>query len=133
VKNKDYSESTGTTSCVVLITNDMIYCANAGDSRAVLCSAGEAVPLSEDHKPQKAEEQERIDKAGHCVEDDRVDGNLALSRAIGDFCYKDTNQNKPELQAVTCKPDIKELKRSANNDEFIIIACDGIWDCKTND
>ena len=42
---------TGTTSCVVLITPTEIYCANAGDSRAVLCNEDKAYPLSEDHKP----------------------------------------------------------------------------------
>jgi protein phosphatase 2C family protein 2/3 len=62
-----------------------------------------------------------------------VDGNLALSRAIGDWCYKDNNSMKPEEQAVTCNPDLFEQERNHGEDEFIIIACDGIWDCKTND
>lgn len=74
----------------------------------------------------------RIEKAGHHVDDDRVDGNLALSRAIGDWCYKDAHNMKPEEQAVTCSPDILEHPRNFTKDEFIIIACDGIWDCKTN-
>lgn len=45
--------------------------------------------LSEDHKPDNAGEVKRIEKANHYVEDSRVDGNLALSRAFGDFQYKD--------------------------------------------
>ena len=96
VQQEEYSASAGTTACVVLITDTTIYCANSGDSRAVLCSAGKAVALSEDHKPQNHEEQARIEKSGHTVEDDRVDGNLALSRAIGDWQYKDRIQLKPE-------------------------------------
>ena len=40
------------------------------------------------------------------VEDDRVDGNLALSRALGDTGYKDNTGLKADDQAVTCKPDI---------------------------
>ena len=52
VKNEEYAEMAGTTACVVLVTNDSIYCANSGDSRAVLCSKGNAIPLSFDHKPQ---------------------------------------------------------------------------------
>lgn len=80
---------TGTTACVVLVTNESIYCANSGDSRAVLCSKGNAIALSFDHKPSNDDEMKRIEKSGHFVEDDRVDGNLALSRAIGDFQYKD--------------------------------------------
>lgn len=43
------------------------------------------MPLSEDHKPDNVGESRRIDKANHMVEDSRVDGNLALSRAFGDF------------------------------------------------
>ena len=66
------------------------------------------------------------------MEDDRVDGNLALSRAIGDFQYKDSNTLKPEEQAVTCNPDITEQARKGE-DQFLIVACDGIWDCKSNE
>lgn len=123
---------TGTTACVVLITTDTIYCANSGDSRAVLCSKKMAIPLSYDHKPQNPDEQARIEKVGHFVEDDRVDGNLALSRAIGDFQYKDKQDKPPEEQAVTCMPDIKKQKRTPADDQFIIVACDGIWDCMNN-
>ena len=41
--------------------------------------------MSEDHKPDDKTELTRIEKASHHVEDSRVDGNLALSRAFGDF------------------------------------------------
>ena len=49
----DYSDSEGSTSCVVLITPDKIYCANAGDSRAALSqsAATNTIALSQDHKP----------------------------------------------------------------------------------
>ena len=43
------------------------------------------MPLSYDHKPGHDVERTRIQAASHFVEDDRVDGNLALSRAFGDF------------------------------------------------
>lgn len=58
---------------------------NAGDSRAVLSRTDGIVALSEDHKPDNDIEVRRIEKANHYVEDSRVDGNLALSRAFGDF------------------------------------------------
>jgi serine/threonine protein phosphatase PrpC len=76
---------TGCTACVVLLTPTEIYCSNAGDSRGVLSKDKQAVPLSYDHKPGNQIEVARIKKANHFVEDDRVDGNLALSRAFGDF------------------------------------------------
>lgn len=51
VKKEDYANDTGSTSCVVFFTNKAIYCANAGDSRAVLMHNDSAIALSEDHKP----------------------------------------------------------------------------------
>ena len=95
VKNEDYSNDTGSTSCVVLITPLEIYCANAGDSRAVLCHADKAVALSEDHKPDNPGELARIELTNHIVDDSRVDSNLALSRAFGDFQYKDFKKGTP--------------------------------------
>lgn len=70
--------------------------------------------------------------AGHFVEQDRVDGNLALSRAFGDFGYKDRKQKSAAEQAVTANPDFEVVTRN-DDDRFIICACDGIWDCLTNE
>ena len=85
VKKEDYALDTGCTACVVLITPDKIICSNAGDSRGCLNRSGKAVALSEDHKPDNTDEVKRIEKAGHYVSESRVDGNLALSRAFGDY------------------------------------------------
>jgi len=71
-----------------LITDQEIYCANAGDSRTVLCERGQAVDLSKDHKPTYEGEKKRVIKAGGEVELGRVNGILSLSRAMGDFAYK---------------------------------------------
>jgi len=71
-----------------LVTRDEIFCANAGDSRSVLSSGGKAIELSKDHKPDDPEESRRIHQAGGFVEEGRVNGMLALSRAFGDFEYK---------------------------------------------
>ena len=52
VKQEDYADQAGTTACVLLVTKDTIFCANSGDSRAVLShSERGAIALSEDHKP----------------------------------------------------------------------------------
>ena len=78
----------GCTATVVLVTSNEIYCANAGDSRTVMSRASKAIELSHDHKPDDAPESARIYQAGGFVEDGRVNGMLALSRALGDFEYK---------------------------------------------
>ncbi len=57
----------------------------------------------------------------------RVNGGLNLSRSFGDFDYKQNKNLGYDKQMITCKPDIKEVARS-NEDEFIIIGCDGIWE-----
>lgn len=53
-----------------------------------MCEAGNTVELSKDHKPDLPEERRRIIKSGGDVMDGRVNGMLALSRAMGDFDYK---------------------------------------------
>lgn len=74
---------------------------NAGDSRAVLCQQGKAVPLSFDHKPNNPDEMKRIVNAGGWVDACRVNGNLALSRALGDFIFKTNDALSAEDQVVT--------------------------------
>lgn len=79
---------TGCTACVVLITENEIYCANAGDSRCVVSKDGRAIEMSVDHKPEMPSEKARIERAGGFVEDNRVKGILNLSRSLGDLEYK---------------------------------------------
>ena len=78
----------GCTANVVLITPTKIYIANAGDSRSALMKQSGSVCLSEDHKPSLKREEERILKSGSKIIDGRVNGNLNLTRAIGDFREK---------------------------------------------
>ena len=123
----------GCTSVVVGIRNGYVICANAGDSRAVLSRAGKAVALSWDHKPQSEIESSRIKNAGGFVsENGRVNGNLNLSRSIGDLKYKVDKSLKREEQIITAEPDIHIEKLDARRDgKFLILACDGIWDVLT--
>lgn len=124
----EYSLSAGCTACVCLITKDALYCANAGDSRAVLARGPTAIEMSEDHKPDNAGELRRIEAAGGFVEEGRVKGILALSRALGDQEYKLNRKIPVEAQMITCVPDLKKVSLTSE-DKFLIIACDGIWDC----
>lgn len=123
----------GATSVVVCIRGDQVYCANAGDSRAVFSRKdGQVVDMSEDHKPMNTDERQRIIKAGGFVSEGRVNGSLALSRALGDFDYKGNKELCEKEQAVTAFPEIREFQLQGG-DEFMILACDGIWDVLTSE
>jgi serine/threonine protein phosphatase PrpC len=93
--------------------------ANTGDQRLVLCRNGKAIQVTVDHKPDAPEELDRIRRGGGFVaENRRVNGVLALSRALGDV----------DLQPhVTYVPDIFFMDLQ-EDDEFLIMACDGLWD-----
>jgi len=124
-------EVSGCTASVGIISNNKIYVGNAGDSRSVLGVKGRAKPLSFDHKPQNEGEKARINAAGGFVDFGRVNGNLALSRAIGDFEFKKSAELSPEQQIVTAFPDVT-IHEITDDDEFLIVACDGIWDCQSS-
>jgi serine/threonine protein phosphatase PrpC len=195
----DDEGDSGTTACVVLITPTAILCANAGDSRAVYSvkdtrSSSQpgggghghvAVALSYDHKPDDQLEETRIRNAGGYVAGGRVEGDLAVSRGLGDFRFKEmptvmrnmdvtgpggTNSSTsnsddpaadsstgdnttmdgddtaadttpyrssfqvrpPGQQKVSPIPDFVVHPRNNETDEFVIVACDGIWDVRSN-
>lgn len=118
----------GTTANLCLIIKNKIYSANVGDSRSVLCRNGIAIPLSYDHKPNNKNEYNRIISHNGYVKNGRVNGRLAVSRAIGDNDLKHFNS---KLSPLTALPDILVTKLKYN-DEFILIACDGLWDVINN-
>ena len=125
-------ERSGSTAVTVLITPTHILCANCGDSRAFLRRSGKTLPLSFDHKPSSIIEKARVTKAGGTVKSKRVDGDLAVSRAFGDFIYKGDCERPYNEQKITVEPDILLYPRDIQNDEFIVLACDGIWDVATS-
>ena len=126
------NDRSGSTIVVVVITPKHLVCANAGDSRACFRRDGIAKPLSFDHKPNEPVELSRIVNAGGFVRIKRVDGDLAVSRALGDFQYKNRPNLPAELQKVTALPDVIVYPRDYSKDEFILLACDGIWDVLSN-
>lgn len=129
--NQELRNEGGCTAVSVLLTASQVICANAGDSRAVLCRNGTALPLSSDHKPSLAAEIARIEKAGGCVQNNRVNGTLALSRAIGDFEFKENTELPWDQQMITALPDIT-INEIGSGDSFIVLACDGVWDVLSN-
>lgn len=130
LEGKDHS---GTTVIVVIISPTHIYFANCGDSRALLCRGGSVEFATADHKPCNQEEKARIEKAGGNVLLSRVNGSLAVSRALGDFAFKHLRELDQTEQMVSPEPDVTILERKPEEDEFILLACDGVWDVVTNE
>lgn len=137
--------ASGTTATVVLVTPEWIICANVGDSRTVL----DAKALSQDHKPNLPHERTRILNANGNTYWGRVDGQLAVSRALGDYEFKsyETHHLSPDYFTTTstkedhrtfcqsrlkvsCFPDVTchTRKASSKPHSCLILACDGIWD-----
>lgn len=126
-------KDSGCTAVVALLHDKELFVANAGDSRCVVCRNGKALEMSIDHKPEDQVEFERIQKAGGRVTlDGRVNGGLNLSRAIGDHGYKMNKKVLPEEQMISALPDIKKISIEPE-DEFMVLACDGIWNFMTSD
>ncbi|WVZ69422.1 hypothetical protein U9M48_018210 [Paspalum notatum var. saurae] len=124
-RNKE-EHKVGATAVVAVVSPRSIVVANCGDSRAVLCRGGVPVPLSDDHKPERPDETERVEAAGGYVihwNGCRVWGLLSTSRAIGDQYMKPFISAEPEV-TVTARTD---------KDEFLILASDGLWDVVPND
>ncbi|XP_066253113.1 probable protein phosphatase CG10417 isoform X1 [Euwallacea similis] len=132
IKEEPGSDS-GCTAVVAILKGRDLYVANAGDSRCVVCRNGQAVEMSFDHKPEDAPERARIVNAGGKVTaDGRVNGGLNLSRAIGDHAYKENKDLSEREQMITALPDIKKLEINPGEDEFMVLACDGIWNYMSN-
>ncbi|KAL6844577.1 hypothetical protein ACP4OV_025236 [Aristida adscensionis] len=124
--------TSGSTACVAVIRNDKLIVANAGDSRCVISRKGQAFDMSTDHKPDLEGEKERILGAGGFIVAGRVNGSLNLSRAMeSDMELKQNELLPAEKQIVSAEPEMKTVTLS-EDDEFIVLACDGIWDCMSS-
>jgi len=100
----------------------VLYTANVGDARIVLCRNGKALRLSYDHKGSDENEGKRIAGAGGLILNNRVNGVLAVTRALGDAYMKDLVTGHPYTTETVIQPDI---------DEFLILACDGVSNLPT--
>lgn len=123
---KDTFRDDGSTASTALLVGNRLYVANVGDSRTVISKAGKAIPLSEDHKPNRVDERKRIENAGGVVMwagTWRVGGVLAMSRAFGNRMLK---------QFVVAEPEIQE--EEVNEElELLVLASDGLWDVIPNE
>ncbi|CAE7294714.1 unnamed protein product [Symbiodinium natans] len=132
-------------------SKNRLLVANLGDSRAVLGrqQAGRlgAVRLSDDHKPGRPDEQRRIESNGGVVDMQGVwrvftpgpatfGGRsllwgLAVSRAFGDLLMKEPQRygcTGCTGALVSAMPEITMYDLNANEDRFLVLACDGVWD-----
>ena len=111
--------------CAIII-QDTLYVINLGDSRAVMVNhKGDMMNLSSEHVPSRPDELERIEKLGGLIvqvhDQDRIMGELAVSRSIGDKIYK---------PYVSATPEVYKYKLDKNQHKFIVLASDGLWNVK---
>ncbi len=122
----------GSTACVALIhradknNKYMLWVANSGDSRCVLRTARDVVQMSTDHKPHARSERARIVSHGGYVANvngiPRVQGNLSLSRALGDWYMRPYVIPHPGISQRVLSP----------TDKYVLLATDGLWDVFTS-
>ncbi|KAJ0005242.1 hypothetical protein NQD34_011456 [Periophthalmus magnuspinnatus] len=126
-------DRSGSTAVGILVSPDHFFFLNCGDSRAVLYRNSNVCFSTLDHKPGNPREKERIQNAGGTVMIQRVNGSLAVSRALGDYDYKNVDGKGPTEQLVSPEPEVFEMVRAPEQDQFVILACDGIWDVMSNE
>lgn len=126
-------DKSGSTAVACLVSPTHNYLINCGDSRSIICSDNKIALCTADHKPINPIERERIHNAGGSVMIQRVNGSLAVSRALGDFEYKCVEGRGPCEQLVSPEPEVYVCERNSEKDEFVVLACDGIWDVMSNE
>lgn len=118
------TQNVGSTALVALVTDDHIYVANVGDTEAYLLRGNTPFSLSRPHRPCERDERLRIERAGgfiacHATDKTaRVQGILAITRALGDHALR---------PYVIAKPEVVSIRRS-KRDRALVVATDGLWD-----
>jgi len=112
----------GCTSVTCLVTGSgdskYLYAANVGDARAVLCRDGKAIRLTEEHKAADPIEAKRITDAGGFIIHGRVNGQIIITRSLGDHLMKEFIIGDPYMK----------FEKLTDKDTWLIVACDGLWD-----
>jgi len=140
---QDFHASTahlsGTTATLILVSPSRVRAAAAGDSGAVLAvrdPAGNnfrAVQLTRDHRPDRLEEQRRVEAAGGRI----VEGGQGVMRLKGNRLNLAVSRSLGDLEAVGCglthQPDVGPagadgVKLDPAGDSFIVAGSDGVWD-----
>lgn len=122
---------TRTNDLMIFLLCRSLVVANAGDCRAVLSKKGKAVNMSRDHKPGCSLEKRRIEKAGGFVYDGYLNGQLAVARALGDWQLTGLKLGPGVEGPLSAEPEVQQATLT-EEDEFLIIGCDGLWDVFTS-
>ena len=113
------SEHTGSTATILLFQDNIVYCANVGDSTAFIVYDNFIKKISIDHKCTDPKEEERILLSGGKITKNRVMGQLVLSRCLGDlYCKKYGVSNIPDIS----------VNKLEGNVKYVVVASDGVWD-----
>ena len=113
------SEHTGSTATILLFQDNIVYCANVGDSTAFIVYDNFIKKISIDHKCTDPKEEERILLNGGKITKNRVMGQLVLSRCLGDlYCKKYGVSNIPDIS----------VNKLEENVKYVVVASDGVWD-----
>ena len=135
-------EGLGSTGTLVHIVKNsfsdelVVYSANVGDSRVSLISPEHIIRLSYDHRTSDEKEKKRILESGMDIIDERICGTLMLTRIFGNYEYKEENdeKNNDNNKGLICEPFISKINIDSNiENQFLIIASDGIWDILTEE
>ncbi|KAJ1435479.1 hypothetical protein SESBI_04990 [Sesbania bispinosa] len=121
------SLSSGTTALTAIIFGRSLLVANAGDCRAVLSRSGVAIEMSKDHRPLCIKERMRIESMGGFIDDGYLNGQLGVTRALGDWHLEGMKEMSGSGGPLSAEPELK-LMTLTKEDEFLIIGSDGIWD-----
>ncbi|WOK95070.1 putative protein phosphatase 2C 27 [Canna indica] len=122
------SLSSGTTALTAMIFGRSLLVANAGDCRAVLSRLGVAIEMSKDHRPCCVKERMRIESLGAFVDDGYLNGQLGVTRAIGDWHLEGMKEQLGQPGGpLIAEPELN-MTTLSKEDEFLIIGSDGIWD-----
>lgn len=114
-----------------IILDRSLLVANAGDCRAILSRCGAAIEMSKDHRPCCVKERMRIESLGGYVDDGYLNGQLGVTRALGDWHLEGLKDEGERGGPLSAEPELK-LTTLTKDDEFLIIGSDGIWDVFTN-
>ncbi|KAK7388560.1 hypothetical protein VNO78_23380 [Psophocarpus tetragonolobus] len=121
------SLSSGTTALTAIIFGRSLLVANAGDCRAVLSRGGVAIEMSKDHRPLCIKERMRIESLGGYIDDGYLNGQLGVTRALGDWHLAGMKEMNGKGGPLSAEPELK-LMTLTKEDEFLIIGSDGLWD-----